>query len=927
MELVGREEHVQRLRDLAGEAARGTGRLVLLSGDAGVGKTSLVTAAFSTTELQIVCVAASQVAGAPLGPITAALRVLGRDLPATPSDRAALVAAIVGMLCDAARARPLALILDDLQWADHATLELLPALAEAAKDVPLLVVAIWAADAVPRTHPMRVIRDSLRRTHKVTEVAVLPLGEADAMVLAERCVGRAVDAGTVRRLHAASGGLPFFIEALARSMVTSAAPADGYDAFALPETLRDAVLARFDCLAPAARTAADAAAVIGTQFELAHVASLAGNDAAVGDLIDSGLAVEDANGIGRFRPALAREVLYGALGWTRRRALHRAVAELLEATGRHVDLAAEHWQAAGDAVRARRAFLEAAARSLKLHAHRDVVERLQRALELWPPEQDHALRLTALDQLGDAAQAAGRSADALKAWREVAESSVGGAATPVAARVLRKVANLHELNGDWSRSLDARQEAQAAFAAGGERAEAAIEGITAANRLRQGAQHAAGLEVLVRAAEHAEASGRKDLQVRVAALEANLRVRLGQVSGIPAIRTALEAAVVLDQPMLIGEIYQRLADAMERTGDYRGATSANLAGISFCERRKAPTGIVACLACMSWILIRAGEWQQAEAASRRLAEEFSGSPIGRGVGKAHVGLIHVLRGELRKAEPLLQEGLALARRIGHALLETTCLWGLALHASAGGDEAAAAERCRAIQARIRLHDERHALMPVLRWSASCFARVRDMEGLRACAALLNEAAARFDGGEPLSALAHTLGEIAVLEGDMVRAADQFERAIALLQDLQLPRERVESELRAAAACEVLGRREAAVAHAREAGRGAERLGARPLAQGVVAQLRSLGEALSGALGPRAGRRAGQGGLTGRQFQILAAISRGLTDKEVARHLGLSPRTVESHVAKALVTLDCRSRTEAVRKASELGLLAKAVAPG
>jgi len=161
----------------------------------------------------------------------------------------------------------------------------------------------------------------------------------------------------------------------------------------------------------------------------------------------------------------------------------------------------------------------------------------------------------------------------------------------------------------------------------------------------------------------------------------------------------------------------------------------------------------------------------------------------------------------------------------------------------------------------------------------------------------------------------------------VRAADQFERAIALLQDLQLPRERVESELRAAAACEVLGRREAAVAHAREAGRGAERLGARPLAQGVVAQLRSLGEALSGALGPRAGRRAGQGGLTGRQFQILAAISRGLTDKEVARHLGLSPRTVESHVAKALVTLDCRSRTEAVRKASELGLLAKAVAPG
>jgi DNA-binding NarL/FixJ family response regulator len=69
---------------------------------------------------------------------------------------------------------------------------------------------------------------------------------------------------------------------------------------------------------------------------------------------------------------------------------------------------------------------------------------------------------------------------------------------------------------------------------------------------------------------------------------------------------------------------------------------------------------------------------------------------------------------------------------------------------------------------------------------------------------------------------------------------------------------------------------------------------------------------------RGAQRAKNGGLTARQVQILREISRGLTDKEVARSLRLSPRTVETHVAHALAALDCRTRAEAVRKATELG---------
>jgi DNA-binding NarL/FixJ family response regulator len=198
--------------------------------------------------------------------------------------------------------------------------------------------------------------------------------------------------------------------------------------------------------------------------------------------------------------------------------------------------------------------------------------------------------------------------------------------------------------------------------------------------------------------------------------------------------------------------------------------------------------------------------------------------------------------------------------------------------------------------------------------------VGDRDGLRACAAAFSEAASIFGHAEPLSALAHVLGEAAWLDGDIARAAEHFEHAVALLEEMQLPRERVESLLRASAACAAAGRREAAVAHAREAARGAERLGARPLAEAAATLLREMGEPLSGALGPRRARRAEHGGLTTRQLQILREISRGLTDKEVARSLRLSPRTVEMHVANALAALDCRSRAEAVRRAAELGVL-------
>jgi len=941
--LVGREAELAAFRGLAHSAVAGRGGVALITGEAGVGKTALVDATLDGEALVVARASASSVASPPFGPVRGLLSVLHRELPEATQelsalallipeegaveavhDRPTLLDAIADGLAALARPRPLALVLDDLQWADHATLDLLLPLAKCAARAPLLVVALYRSDAVGRGHPLRTMRDSLRRQRLTTEIALEPLSRADTSLLLTRLLGREPRRELVAAIGERTGGVPFLVEALAAAIRGR----ETWENLPLPDSVRDAILQGLDHLPAAARRAAETGAAAGSEFPLELLVAVNDGDAGVEALLESGLVVERYPGIAAFRTPLAREVIYAAIPWTRRRLLHRRLAEILEPRGGSVEQLAAHWLAADEPQRARRALLDGAAQARRLFAHRDMVQLLRRALDLWPATEsaeDTAQRLDALDQLGDAAQAAGLFADALRAWRDLGESAAAGAHQLLAARALRKIANLHELNCDWGRAVEARQDAMGAFAAAGEHGEAAVEGITAAIRLRLSARHAAGMEVVERAAAEAQASGRADLQVRVAALRGNLEARLGRFAeGIAAIRAALEAALALDQPALVGEIYQRLADAIERSSDFRSGTATNLQGIAFCEERSQAGGIVACLACMSWILVRGGEWAQAASACRQMLGSPACNPGARTVALCNAGLVHMLRGELRKGEPLLLEADALARRLEHALAELICRWGFALRDAIEHGPPAAAERCREILARWRRTDERHASMPILRWSSSVFAQAGDRDGLRACADAFGQSAAAFSHAEPLSALAHVLGEIAWLEGDLARAGDQFEHAVALLDDMQLPRERAESLLRASAARGAAGQREVAVAHVREAARLAERLGARPLWDQAAARLRELGEPLAGALGPRGARRAQHGGLTARQIEIVREISRGLTDKEIARALRLSPRTVEMHVAHALSALGCRSRAEAVRKAGELGVLAPRV---
>ena len=125
---------------------------------------------------------------------------------------------------------------------------------------------------------------------------------------------------------------------------------------------------------------------------------------------------------------------------------------------------------------------------------------------------------------------------------------------------------------------------------------------------------------------------------------------------------------------------------------------------------------------------------------------------------------------------------------------------------------------------------------------------------------------------------------------------------------------------AGAALALLGRREEAVEHLVAAHRTARRLGARPLVERVTGSLAALGEQAERRLGRRAAAQAANSSLTRREVEVVRLVAMGHTNREIARELFLSPRTVEMHVGSILLKLDCRSRADAARRASELGLL-------
>ncbi|HZO06878.1 MAG TPA: AAA family ATPase [Solirubrobacterales bacterium] len=946
--LVGREAELARLREQLERARLGEGSLLLLCGEAGVGKSRLAAAlADEAGPATVLRGAAASGFTAPYGPVADALRSCLRADPAAldgcgplrahlalllpelgepagESDRATIFEAIRCALAYLAAEAPLLVVLDDLQWSDETTIELLAALAGSLRELPVMVIAAYRSDGLPREHRLRWLRNELRRSGELEELTLEPFDRVTTLALLRELLAADPSPALVQAIHDRTLGSPFFVEELVVALRLRGSLREGPRGLELtereevpvPDTVREAVLVRLSELSPEGREAVEVAAVAGQQVDLALLAELAPAEG-LAELSEVGLLEETEPGRAAFRHALAREAVYADVPWMRRRKLHASFAAAIEApSGPSLELAT-HWLGAGDTARARAALVRAAAESERLQAHRDAARAARSALELWGDGEDEELRLQTLERCGRSAELGGELGDASKAWRELADSCDRSGDVLAYAHAQRHLAAVADLLGERDAAFAARRLAAEAFAGVEELAEASVEHLAMADHHRRGGRYAEAIELSRLAGEEAEAAERPDLVARALGVGGVAAAKGGEFeAGLAAVQEGLALALEHELTPTAAEIYQRLSLVLYDGADYRLAEEALDTALDLCRIDGDAGTEVACVTCLVYVLRERGEWARAS----ELGQELIDSDTAVWVAQGLVGAILAFQGRLSSARRMLTESRAVSAAVGHYNMYVDSTTALAQVAAAEGLDDEAAKYCRELLARWRESEDHHYAVWGVRWAAAFFATHGDREGANACAEALGRMAADAGHADALAALAQAIGEIALLDGDVAAAAEHLERAVSLHRDLAVPYERAQIELRAGIALAAAGSREEALERLSDSYRTARKLGAQPLAASAAREVAALGESVAQRLGARAASAADGVQLTRRELEVLRHVAVGRTNREIAQELFISPRTVDMHVRNLLGKLECRSRVEASHRAGELGLL-------
>jgi DNA-binding NarL/FixJ family response regulator len=438
---IGRAAERAAVEALVAASATGTASVALVGGEAGIGKTRLITEvadrarADGAIVLEGGCVSLGDGGGLPFAPFVEALRRLpgvldagrydGLDLAAlrTPATaalgrltrdlgepdaadvgdfarpewvQARIFEGMLALLRALGERAPVVLILEDLHWADGSTRDLVTFLARNVRAERLVIVGTYRTDELHRRHPLRPWLSEMDRLPGVHRVELARFGRSELDALVEAILEHAPAPELVDAIERRAEGNPFFIEELLAAWgdARSAGPATAR----LPETLRDVLLSRVSALSEDAQRVLGIAAVDGRSVDpslLAFVAALPESEleGSLREALAAQLLIADADGDGRyrFRHALLAEAVYDDLLPSERRRLHAAYAAALDARpvpdgvagASHLAALAHHATAAHEPVRALRAWIAAARAAAETYAFAESVRAFDRAIELW----------------------------------------------------------------------------------------------------------------------------------------------------------------------------------------------------------------------------------------------------------------------------------------------------------------------------------------------------------------------------------------------------------------------------------------------------------------------------------------------------------------------------------------------------------------
>jgi DNA-binding CsgD family transcriptional regulator/tetratricopeptide (TPR) repeat protein len=864
-ELLERFAQLDHLAAVLGDVRSGAGgALVLIGGEAGAGKTALLRRFCSDVPngVRVLTGACDPVSTErPLAP----LHELAREgLPAltTPLEAGARAHELVRTMASALPL-PAIVVLEDLHWADDATLDFLALLGRRVERLPALVLASFRDDELSSLEALRGILGELATAPRVSRLAIPPLS---LQAIAALAGPRGLDPGEVQRL---TGGNPFLVGEVVASGLEG-----------IPPTVGDAVLARVAHAGPSGRALLEALAVLGRRTPAWLLRGVAGEDVEAAEEC-VGLGVVRREGLAlEFRHELARRAIEETVAPARALALHRRIAGILAAGPEaRIDPArvAHHAAAAGDHARALRFATAAAEQAAGAGAHRQAVRLYARALRagrrLGSGRRAELLERLAFESylLGRLDHAVVARRDALRCYRTTGDQVR-------AADQLRWLSRLSWLRG-WPGQAD--READAAVAL--------LRRRPATRELAMACSNRSQLAMLAGDPRRAISWGRRaidlareldDVETLAHALNnvGAAGLNAGLSTGERSLRASLRLARAHGLDDHLARAYFNLGSIAIHQRDHERGEAWLERGIAFCRDAELDAPRLYMESWRARSLLDRGEWDSAAALAGQVLDRGESCAPARIPALVVLGLVRARRGDDGAREPLT----AAAAPVGapeHRHRRTAVAIARAESAWLNGEARRAATALFSVPP-----PRRHAAADP--WLAAELAVWRARCGL--------DAGADADMAPP--ALGDELrGEHAAAAASWDELGCPYDAALALAEGDDGDQRRSLDRLHA--------------------------LGAAPAARRVARRLRTRG-ARAVARGPRPSTRANAAQLTARELEVLRLVADGPRNADIAGRLFLSPRTVDHHVAACLRKLRAGSRGEAAARAGELGLLSR-----
>jgi DNA-binding NarL/FixJ family response regulator len=967
--LVGRDTQMAALDAAFADVRQGGPTAVLLGGEAGVGKSRLVSEFGQAAAATGACVLVGGCLqlgtdGLPFAPFTAVLRDLVHEFgadevasmlpsrttrglarllpelgePDTAGDpgeaRTRLFEEMLSALDHLARHSPVVLVIEDAHWADRSSRDLLTFLIGNQRAIGgLMIVVTFRSDELHRTHPLRPMLAALDRIAWVERIELPRLTRHDTAELAAGILGRQLAADVADALYHRSEGNPLFVETLLGC--------DGELTCGLPESLRDLLLDGVRRLPEDTQEVLRVASAGGETTGHALLATVTGLDdaaltSALRPAVTANVLRPQESGY-TFRHELIREAVHDDLLPGEHGRLHSRFAEAIDADpslvppGRAAIEMAHHWHSAHDSVWALIGAWQAAAQAGRAVAPAERLSLLARVLELWDQVPDAAERIGA-DHARVLEEATCAAADAGEFERGIALASSALKELDPAAEPVR-VAQLLETRGHFKKDLG-RKEFLDDFSAALRVAPADVP------RVRIPILLAAARCVPVVAMElsHAEEalalarqSGDEVNEADALMTLAMFRAGAGQQSGVGSdpvelIAQARAMAVRAGARVLLAKAAINSSHLLEGAGEHELAVEAARRGLADQDERYLGPGLRSLLVINQVEpLFGLGRWDEAiEAAEATGDFQFASLPLRRAVLVMLTGRIALARGDLAAAASAAATAAGLLRgspwedqhHLPLGLLEISLQLATAGAAAA---VSAAAEVTEGFE--LSGGSPRYAWPVVAEVAGVCLAAARD-ERLRSDTAALAgrlrtiaEKLETFGPAQSAARLTFVAADAQLSGGPPAEVLAAWDQAAAARSVVGEPYPRARALRHAAEAALADGDRDGAADRLRQAAALADGLGAAPLTEEIAILARRARIVLEGSAAS-----AGGSGLTGRELEVLRLVAAGRSNRDIANELFISPKTASVHVSNILGKLGAASRGEAAAKAHTLGLV-------